>query len=214
MAKFKSGTIGPLSGKIGNVVAASWRGVGYLREAPGKSGNKGTVRQLEQRFKMALVSAWLQPLRDVIWRGYGSFNGAKTPMNGCIGYHLIHALKQDDEGGWAIDFEKAIFSRGELLVSFVIALKAENGLLEVKWINAVGSAFSAPEDRATFIVYRPARRQFVTFEEVCERIDGEAALGLPTVFTGESVYVWMHYVAKDRLAVSTTLYLGAVEVIA
>ncbi|WP_276090863.1 DUF6266 family protein [Pedobacter sp. JY14-1] len=214
MAKYKSGIIGPLSGKMGNVVAASWRGVAYLRELPGKSGSKGTARQLEQRFKMALVSGWLRPLRDVIWLGFRSHDEAKTPMNACIGYHLVHALKQDAEGVWVIDFEKAVFSRGELLVSYVTGLTAVNGLLMVKWMNGTASVFSAPDDRATFVVYSVARRQFVTFEEVCKRIDGEVALRLPDVFAGETLQVWMYYVARERRAVSTTLYLGTVAVIA
>lgn len=214
MAKYKSGIIGSLSGKMGNVVAASWRGVEYLRELPGKSGSKGTVRQLEQRFKMTLVSGWLRPLRDIIWLGYPSHDAAKTPMNACIGYHLVHALKQDEEWAWVIDFEKAVFSRGELLVSYVVELVAVDGLLTVKWLNATASVFSAPDDRATFIVYSVARRQFVTFEEVCKRIDGEVALRLPDVFSRETLHVWMHYVAEEGRAVSTTLYLGTVAVIA
>ncbi len=212
MAKYKSGIIGPLSGKMGNAVAVNWRGVAYLREAPDKRGSNGTEKQLEQRFKFALVSGWLQPLRDVIWIGYGNFKGSKTPMNGCIGHHLVHALKQDDEGVWAIDFEKAVFSRGELLMSYVYEVQISAGrVLKIKWEGSGNSVFSAPDDKATFIVYSPDCRQFAIFDRVCDRGTSGTDLKLPAVFAGSCVQVWMHYVNITGDAVSTTLYLGKLE---
>lgn len=48
MAKLKFGILGPISGKIGQVVGSSWMGIPYLREAPPKKKNHQTAYKKER----------------------------------------------------------------------------------------------------------------------------------------------------------------------
>jgi hypothetical protein len=211
MARYKNGINGPVSGKVGTVVGASWRGIDYLRSRPGKkSKGKVTDAQRNQRLKFSLVSGWLQPLRDLIWIGYKFFTGSKTPMNGCVGYHLSNAVVGEGTD-CKIDFPKVIFSRGELLISLVKEMVSLAGaILQIKWDNALSSVFSSDDDEATFIVYNPAKEKFATFKGAALRADLEVGLQLPADFAGDTVHCYMQYtgIAGDR--VSTTVYAGEV----
>ncbi|HKG07217.1 MAG TPA: DUF6266 family protein [Pedobacter sp.] len=210
MARYKNGINGPVSGKVGTVVAASWRGIDYLRSVSDTRNVKWTEAQVLQRLKMAAVMAWLKPLLVVINIGFQAFREKKTPLNAAVSYHLKEALKGEPPE-YEIDFKKAIFSIGVLLVSFVReVLGIGNALLHLKWENGVETAYSAPGDRATFIVYNKARERFVTFENEAVRADGEATLQLPEEFEGDTVHCYMFYVGGKM--VSTSSYLGEVVV--
>ncbi|HKG07900.1 MAG TPA: DUF6266 family protein [Pedobacter sp.] len=211
MARYKNGINGPLSGKVGPVVATSWRGVKVLRAAP-TATDEMTEGQRIQRLKFKLVAEWLRPLRDLIWLGFKLFTGSKTPMNGCVGYHLKHAVSV---GGTdcQIDFPKAIFSRGELVVSLIRELvSAAGALLNIKWDSALPSVLNSEDDEATFIVYSPKKKKFATFSRVAKRADGAIDLKLPAGFAGDEVHCYMQYVSADSSNVSTTIYAGTVVI--
>jgi hypothetical protein len=213
MGQYKKGVQGPFSGRIGNVVGVTWRGVDFMRSLPNPSKKAPTEKQLNQRFVFALVNSWLKPLRDLIWIGYQLFTGTKTPMNGCVSFHLKEAVTGNSPADYAIDFAKAIFSRGELLISLIKGVVAlVDSILNIKWENATASAFCKDEDKATFIVYNPGKQKFVTFTDVAERAAKEVSLKLPMDFSGDTVHTWMQYVNVAGNAVSTSVYLGEVVV--
>ncbi|NRF41189.1 DUF6266 family protein [Pedobacter foliorum] len=110
---------------------------------------------------------------------------------------------------YTIDFKKAVFSRGELLVSWILEILCLiDGLLTIKWAYAPESVYCKDNDRANFIVYNPIKEQFVTFENSAERSDNEVSLQLPGNFTGDLVHCWMGYVNDAGDKVSTSVYLG------
>lgn len=207
MATYKKGINGPFKGKLGNVVGASWRGVDYLRSL-GETTAAPTQKQINQRLKFALVMGWLKPLLNIINIGYQILTGDKTPMNRAVSYHLKEAVT-GDAPDYGINFKKAIFSRGELLVSWILeVLCLVNAVLNIKWDNGPESAFSNDTDKASFIIYNPAKEAFVSFEGIALRSDKEAALQLPDDFAHDRVHAWMHYVNAEGNAVSTSVYLG------
>lgn len=70
MGKIRSGILGPVSGKIGEVVGASWKGVNYLRSYV-IPGNPNTASQQAERALFAnivsLAHALLGPVLQVYW---------------------------------------------------------------------------------------------------------------------------------------------------
>lgn len=213
MARYKNGINGPVSGKIGNAVAASWRGIDYLRSLP-DTGNKAfSEKQKNQHFLMGLVSSWLKPLKHIIEIGYQAFVSGKTPMNGCVSYHMKNAVNGNSSLEYVIDFAKVILSRGELLIALVKEIIAlADAILHIKWDNASTSIFNNDDDKATIVVYNPGKKAFVSFEAVAQRADKEVMLQLPAAYTGDTVYCWQHFVAAQGNAVSTTVYLGQVVI--
>lgn len=71
MAIIDAGILGGLSGKIGNVVGSSWKGISYLRIKAARRANPRTVDQVNQRNKFSsvvrLASELLYPLIHPYW---------------------------------------------------------------------------------------------------------------------------------------------------
>lgn len=189
-------------------MAASWRGIDYFRAVAEPSAKPATEAQLKQRRIFAVAMLWLKPILDLINIGYQSTTTAKTPMNAALSYHMKAAVVELAED-YGIDFSKAIFSKGELLTSFVKEWSSlEDGLFYVKWEDAAESWFAAASDLATYIVYNPVKETFVTFKDVANRADKETLLQLPQTFVGDELHVYLYYVSRDGKQVSTSLYLG------
>jgi len=211
MARYKNGINGPVSGKVGSVIASSWRGVDYVKSVNDVWSKPRTEAQLLQQEILGLVNSWLKPVRDLIWIGFQVFKGTKTPMNAAVSLIMKGAVLIV-EGRPEIDFPKVILSRGELQISLVSEIVAlADGVLLVKWDNAFPSVFNADGDRATFVVYNPSKKEFVTFPDAAVRADREVRLQLPAGFAGDEVHTYLFYVNEAGDGVSTSQYLGAVR---
>ncbi|MES2454487.1 MAG: DUF6266 family protein [Bacteroidota bacterium] len=212
MARYKNGINGPVSGKVGSVVASSWKGIDYVKGLSDPRGKQGTPGQVGARQIFATVSSWLRPLKLLINIGFQNCTEGMTPMNVAISLTLREAVKglgADRE----IDFSRAVFSRGDLLISLIEGVTAlVAGVLQVMWRDAPASAFCKDTDRATFVFYNPAKEQFVAFEHVALRADGEVVLQLPAEFSGDLVHCYQFYVSEQGDAVSSSQYLGQVLV--
>jgi len=212
MAKYKNGIHGAFSGKIGSVVGASYRGIDYMRSLP-EIIKPRSEKQLHQQLKFSVITAWLRPVLKLINIGFQLLTGDKSAMNRAVSYHMREALIENGQE-ISIDFKKAIFSRGELLVSWILEVLAlVDALLNIKWDNGPESLFSKANDKATFIIYNPQKEKFVTFKEVAQRQDKETVLQLPKRFAGDTVHAWMQYSNNDGDMVSTSVYLGEIMVV-
>jgi len=56
MAEIKQGILGGVSGKVGTVVGANWKGKNIIRSKSRKTSKKPTVLQLNQRAKFKWAS--------------------------------------------------------------------------------------------------------------------------------------------------------------
>ncbi|SMC54087.1 DUF6266 family protein [Pedobacter africanus] len=214
MARYKNGINGPVSGKIGNVVGGSWRGIDYLRSLPDTSNKTFSEKQKNQHFLMGLVSSWLKPLKLIVEKGYQAIMSGKTPMNACVSYHMKNAVEGNSPLEYMIDFAKVILSRGELLIPLIReVLSLIDAVLHIKWENASASIFNNEDDKATIVVYNPAKKAFVSFEDVAQRADKEVMLRLPAGYAGDTVHCWQHFVNANGNMVSTSVYLGELLVV-
>ena len=107
-----------------------------------------------------------------------------------------------------------VFSRGELFISLIKeALSLPGCILNIKWEDGPASFFCKDDDKTTFIVYNPAKEQFVTFQNITTRSAKEVSLKLPDKFKNDTVHCWKHYVNVEENAVSTGVYIGEIMVL-
>ncbi|PTS99002.1 hypothetical protein DBR11_13590 [Pedobacter sp. HMWF019] len=213
MGRYKDGINGPFSGKVGQVIGSSCRGITYLRSMPNKSKKRATQAQKNQRLKLAIVSGWLRPVLHLINIGYRAQISEKTAMNSAVSHHMKQVLTGIGPN-YGLDFSKAIFSRGELLVSFVKEVVVlVDQVLHVKWENGPESAFCAETDLVTFILYNSEKEEFVTYENAVLRFAKEVDLKMPKNFAGDAVHAWMHLTDALGDKVSTSVYLGLVPLL-
>jgi len=212
MARYQNGINGPFSGRVGKVVGANWRGIDYMRTV-GSSPKHWSFAQINQRLRFALAMNWLNPLLALINIGYQQIKIKKTPLNAAVSYHLKHAIRAEGPD-YSIDFSKAIFSIGELLISFVREMVSlSDRMLLITWDHMTETIYSSAADKITFIIYSPSCRQFVIFKDEAGRGDMEAVLQLPVTFAGSSVHCYLYFVNAAGDQVSTSLYLGELVVV-
>jgi hypothetical protein len=212
MGKYKNGINGQFSGKVGNVVGVTRRGVDYMRSVPELRVDKPSEKQIRQRNIMAMISSWLKPIKFIIAVGFKVFTGSKTPINQVFSLIFKEALIINGNE-ISIDYKHVVLSKGELLVSFVSEILALiDSILQIKWQNFNASIYNKADDKATFVVYNPAKEKFVSFVGVADREAEQADLKLPAEFTGDTVHCWMQYVDAIGDKVSTSTYLGEVVV--
>jgi len=73
MGTIKQGILGGFSGKVGNVVGASWKGIDYIRSLPSSVSNPRTPGQVTQRTKFSMVQSFLTSMIPVIRVGFKNF---------------------------------------------------------------------------------------------------------------------------------------------
>lgn len=209
MATYKKGINGPIKGKIGHVVAVTWRGIEVLRAMPEPSSKPASPAQLKQRRIFGMVNSWVKPLRDLIWIGYQLYEDEKTPMNHAVSFIMKQCLTAEGQ----IDFPKVAFSRGDLHAPMMREIiQYDDLLIHLKWENTLPALFNAIDDLATFIFYNSTKGKFVTFEAAAQRDDSEALLQLPTSFAGDLIHGYVHFVRAHGVGVSTSVYLGEIQI--
>ena len=70
MGTIKKGILGGFSGKVGNVVGASWRGIEYIRSLPSSVRNPRTEAQVTQRTRIALIGKMMKSIVPIIRIGF------------------------------------------------------------------------------------------------------------------------------------------------
>ena len=113
MGTIKQGILGGFSGKVGNVIGGSWKGISYMRSRAQSVSNPKTVGQVGQRTKFSTVMAVLKVIAPYINVGYKGLAKQQTPMNAAMSYHVKNATK-GVAPDFSMDFELLLASRGNL----------------------------------------------------------------------------------------------------
>ncbi|MCX2430164.1 DUF6266 family protein [Pedobacter sp. GR22-10] len=213
MGIIKKGILGGFSGKVGQVVGSSWRGLDVMRSLPKKSNSEPSNEQLEQRQKFGLVVNFLSPLKGMLEKTYGRVSGSKSKFNLALSYHIQEAIT-GVMPNLEIDFSKVVLSRGELLGPKA-ATVAVNTVAEINfnWQANSGTGLSSDDDQVIMVLYNPSKKLHVVEQGSTKRVDLSLTLQVPTLFSGDVVHGWMAFLSASGKDSSTSVYLGKVTVL-
>ena len=206
MGKFTSKNTGVLTGKVGNVVYTTWRGIEIIRSRPRKSNKPPSEAQLSQRLRMKTVSQFLSPLRLIINNYFNEQHVHKSAMNLATSYHLKEAVS-GSYPDYQINFQKAIISKGELSMPGSIQISTNSGL-SLSW-DTNASGLSKDDDRLLFVFYNENENKFIIKYDVAQRIDSACTLVFPQADT--TYQCWLLFYASDGKCNSNSLYLGPID---
>jgi hypothetical protein len=212
MAKLKESVIGVLSGKIGQVVGASWKGIAVLKVLPGSVSNPQTDAQLTQRQKFAVTMHFLQPLSEFLKTGFRSYAVKMTGINAAMAYNIKNALT-GTYPNIAIDYPNALVARGNLAGALnQVASSTVAGTVKFDWENNSGEIGASATDKTLLVIYNPSQNQAVTVSQLAERADGTQTVTVPDSFSGDLVECYIAFIAVDGQMVSNSAFAGAVTV--
>ena len=214
MARLKKGIIDQLSGTIGPVVGATWRGIPYIRTKPKKSNRKRKKKssdaQAATRIRFALAAKLLRNMRPIVELGFRDEAVEKTGMNAAISYVMKHAIAGTFPD-FTIAYNHVLISRGKLPnAENTIAVGHEPESILFNWTNNEGVGKANGEDKVLMVAY-DAEDEAVVYHIGTTRHAGTDILGMRT-FSGRTVHTWISFISADNRDVATSVYTGTVVV--
>jgi hypothetical protein len=208
MGKIGQGILGGLSGKVGNVIGGSWKGIDYIRIKPTSVANPRTEGQVNQRNKFTATLEFLQPNKDFINVGYKSFAIKQTAFNAAMSYVLNNAIIGVSPD-FSVDYSSALLSKGILSKALnPTADLSTAGQVSFSWDDNSTENNAKPTDRSMLLVYNPIKNESTYQLAGADRIAGTDVLTIPNTYAGDTVELFMAFVALDG-KVSNSSYIGS-----
>nr|WP_068887812.1 DUF6266 family protein [Pedobacter panaciterrae] len=208
MAKLTSGIFGPISGKVGGLVGASWKNIPYIRSKPQKTTKPPTVAQIANREKFRFLNELLVPFYPFLTVGFKNMARGKTEIN--------VAFTQNFNGSiigtypdLSVDYAKLILSKGTLppLIS-VEATMIGMDLIKATWEPNSQGTF---DDQVMLVVFSPELKIADGFVGGVKRRDKECTFRFNPKLIGKSLEAYITIVTLNGARVGNTQYLGRVN---
>ena len=212
MGTFKQGIYGGYSGKVGNVVGSSWKGIDVMRIMPASVANPQTVPQETQRSKFSVTMAFLQPLSQFLRTGFKNYAIKMSGINAAMSYNIKNAIT----GVYpyqAINYPNALVSRGSLPAALnQVAASTVAATVLFTWDDNSSESGASALDKSLIVVYNPVKNQAVTISQLAERADGTQTVTVPDSFSGDQVQCYIGFINVKGDEVASSRFAGAVTV--
>lgn len=211
MGKISQGVLGGFSGKVGNVVGGTWKGIDYMRIKPANVSNPRTAGQVDQRSKFSTTLKFLQSMTDFLRVGFKLYANKMTQFNAAMSYNLNNAIT-GSYPNFTIDYANALVSRGGLTGAFNAAVSSSGGLVEFTWDDNTGSGNAQATDKALLVIYNPAKDESIYDSAGAVRSATSQNLGMPASYVGDDVEAFIGFLSEDGKEVANSVYIGSVTV--
>lgn len=209
MGKISSGILGGFSGKVGNVVGGSWKGIDYMRIKPASVANPRTEGQVDQRTKFRTVLNFLQPSTGFVQVGFRNYAIEMTAFNAAMSYNLQNAIT-GAYPNYSIDMNQALLSRGKLTgfenPEIIRAIASE---IELRWINNANIGNAKADDQIGYLFYYPDSKESIYAFNESQRSNGSIILTTPQDHSGETAHIFLVAVSADGKLISNSAYVGS-----
>jgi len=208
MGKINQGILGGLSGKVGNVIGGSWKGIDYIRIKPTSVANPRTEGQVNQRNKFTATLEFLQPNKDFINVGYKNLAIKKTAFNVAMSEILNNAIT-GIAPDFSVDYADALLSKGSLSSALNPVMDVSvPGVVSFSWTDNSIESNANVNDKAMLLVYNPSKRESTIILDGATRSVGADSVNIPFTYSGDTLEIYMAFVALDG-KVSNSSYLGS-----
>ncbi|MGN7205125.1 DUF6266 family protein [Pedobacter sp. SAFR-022] len=211
MAKAPDGILGPANGSVGNFTFYELNGQTVVRKKA-TFKDKPTAAQLSARGSMKTLMNFLTRIKPMLKAGYinQSRGTVRSYFNLAMSYNLRHALKLE-EGSYVIDYTKVRLSEGSSPAAEEAAVSLNPTGLTFSWQADATLGWSIQHDQAMMMAYFPDEESGIYQTSGARRMAGQDVLPLPASFLNKRMEVYLGFVSDDRLAVSTSQYLGRIN---
>jgi len=185
MAKTPAGILGRISGKVGDVVGASWKGIPYIRQYV-VPGNPNTAAQQAERSLFAniipLAQALLGPVLQPFWDPFIRQNSGWAAFVG-LARGLVTVVD---------DFTSVLIARGTLEGAVITTAVYGTPSVDFIWPTAVLGNGSATDDACCFVYDRVNKVGF--FDSSQTRSVGAASVTVGAGRVAANMDAWLFFV--------------------
>ena len=212
MGKISQGVLGGFSGKVGNVIGASWKGIDYMRIMPANVANPRTQGQVDQRSKFVTVLRFLQPMTDFLKVGFKLYAKKMTQFNSAMSYNLLNAVT-GEYPNYSVDYEKALVSRGNLSGALNPSVDSTvPGSVDISWDDNSGIGSAQETDKALLVIFNPEKGEAIFDIDGVARSASTQNLVVPTNYSGDTVQAFIGFISADGKSVSNSVYAGSLQI--
>jgi hypothetical protein len=209
-AIIRESPLGVISGKIGQIAGAKWKGINYVRVIPGSVAQPNTDKQLAQRGKFAAAMHFLHPLTEFLKIGWKNFAVKMTAMNAAMSYTVKHAVL-GTYPTFTIDYPNVLVSKGNMPGALnQVAASIVAGTVHFTWDDNSDEVGAYATDTTLLVLSNPGKNQAVYFAGLAERADGTQTVTVPNSFSGDLVHCYISFQSVDGFELSNSKYAGAV----
>lgn len=188
MGIIKRGILGGFSGRIGNVVGSSWKGLAVVKSLPLSVANPRTTAQTTQRSKFAncvafasmLLTEIIKPLWDrnaVHMSGFNAFCQANIDLT---------------PSGVDPDYENLVISQGALgtIPDQDFTYDPLGSEITITWDGTPSGSYQAANDQIVGFAYVPAEDLILFVSAGVERADETLTISVPTALGETPTIYW------------------------
>lgn len=212
MARIEDGITGGVSGKIGSIIGAKWKGISYIKTKPAKIKDPKSKKQLKQRSKFNVTLNFIRTATELIKIGFQSeANERKTAYNAAMSYNMKYAVKADEMGeGFELDYEKVMISRGPLDGPADVTTRIEGNKVFFDWDSTKTPTTGRMDDMAMVMAYNIIKCRATHDLNAGKRLEGVASLLLPNNWSGDEIALYIAFKNNDATIVSDSLFAGRI----
>ena len=204
MGKIKKGVFGEFTGKVGNLVGCTWKGIPYMRTRPANMTNPRTEKQQGQRSKFQVALNFLRTITPFLRIGYREFAERQTAFNAAMSYVMKNALA-DSEQGLEIDYNKVLVSHGSLTQASDTTVSTEGSKALFTWKDNSGQGNAMATDAAMLLVYNQEKALAVYDTSAAMRSDGNAELELPKEWKNDTLIAYLGFCSTNDKSVANSI---------
>jgi len=212
MATILNGITGGFSGKVGNVIGGSWKGIDYMRSRATSISNPRTPAQVEQRARFTAVGMFLRPLTAFLRIGFKNEAVKMSGYNAAMAYTLDNAIT-GIYPAFTIDYSKVMVSQGNLPGALnPLSVSGTAGQVEFTWENNTWETNAIESDKSVLVVYNPSKQKAISVVDGISRSVGSQTITLPNSFTGDEVQCYIAFMDAKKTVISNSEYIGSLIV--
>lgn len=155
MGKINQGILGGVSGRVGSVVGASWKGVPTIRVYQPNVSNPQTAAQTTQRTAFSNITKIASSLLTPLIKGFWDRFAVKQS-----GYNAFIAANKLESGGFQSDASSIVFSRGKLSATKVFTAKSTPAGYEFDQDEAPVTRYDLDTDEFYGILYNSTKKEY------------------------------------------------------
>lgn len=203
MARLSQGILGGVSGKIGNLVGSSWKGIAVIKTKALSVANPRTAGQVAQRTKMEnivayaqyILASFIKPLNDRFAQGMSGFN---LFVSRNIAFF-------DTEGpGNSGELQLAMGKMQAVNPSTFVA-DVSLGTCVVTWDTSLIDAYAQATDKVYLLIQKSLTNITFGSAGVAVRSAGTLSVPLdPIIGVGDVLFAYLVFLRSDGSVVSVT----------
>ena len=204
MGIIKRGILGGFSGKVGNIVGSSWKGIAVIKSMPLSVANPRTAGQTSQRAKFkagaelskGISSSWIKPLWDrfaVRMSGYNAFMKENVRHMDADFFTMLGSL---------------VMSQGKMLPPSSESIQIDQGssVATVNWQSNVNDPLALDDDVVFVALASDNFDSPIVVDSSSHRSAGNVTIQMPESFVDHNVSFCIAFRRTDGTVVSTSSF--------